>query len=141
MQKITPKLYQGDVQDALVNSCSSDIDIIIYLGQEIPQKLCFNCRPTCIHIPMNDGKNGLTKIRDIIFPIYITSLNDKKILIACRAGISRSILITASLYALTKNISFDAAYWYIKEIAPQAQPELNLLREISQITEELRCSI
>ena len=137
MQQITDKLYQGDIKDALANTQSSNIDVIVYLGQELPTQLCFNCKIACFHLPIVDGKNGLTKIRKAIFIIYIASL-DNKLLIACRGGISRSVLITSSIYALQNNISFDSAYWHIKELAPQAQPELNLFREIQQITEELR---
>ena len=137
MQQITDKLYQGDIKDALANTQSSNIDVIVYLGLELPTQLCFNCKSLCLHLPLIDGKNDLSKIRKAIFIIYLTSLNNK-LLVACRGGISRSILITTSLYALTNNISFDSAYWHIKELAPQAQPELNLFREIQQITEELR---
>ena len=137
MQQITDKLYQGDIKDALANTQSSNIDVIVYLGQELPTQLCFNCKSLCLHLPLVDGKNDLSKIRKAIFIIYLTSLNNK-LLVACRGGISRSILIVSSIYALQNNISFDSAYWHIKELAPQAQPELNLLREIQQITEELR---
>lgn len=137
MQQITPQLFQGNMEDALNASCSSNIDIIIYLGEEVPIKLCFNCEPTCIHIPIIDGKNNLSKIRNLIFLSYIMSSNNKKILIACRAGISRSVLLTTSTFALHKKISFDEAYAQIKELIPQSQPELNLLQEMRQITEEL----
>ena len=137
MQQITDKLYQGDIKDALANTQSSNIDVIVYLGQELPTQLCFNCKSLCLHLPLIDGKNELTKIRKVIFIIYIASI-DNKLLIACRGGISRSVLITSSIYALQNNISFDSAYWHIKELVPQAQPELNLFREIQQITEELR---
>ena len=140
MQQITPKLYQGDIKDALATTQSTNIDVLIYLGQEMPTQLCFNCKIACFHIPLNDGKNDMSKLRKTIFIIYLTSLNNK-LLIACLAGISRSILLATSIFALTKNISFDAAYWHIKEMVPQSQPELNLLRQIQQITEELRCCL
>jgi protein-tyrosine phosphatase len=140
MQQITDKLYQGDVNDAIINSSSANIDIIIYLGQEIPEKLCFNCAPACFHLPLNDGKTELSKLRKIIFIIYIASL-DSKILIACRAGLSRSVLVTTAIFALTNKISFDATYHHIKKLIPQSQPELNLMKEIRQITEELKCCL
>jgi protein-tyrosine phosphatase len=140
MQQITEKLYQGDINDAVINSNNTNIDIIIYLGQEIPEKLCFNCTPACFHLPLNDGKNKLPKLRKIIFATYIASL-ENKLLITCRAGLSRSVLVATSIFALTNNISFDKAYWHIKEILPQSNPELNLFREIQQTTEELRCCL
>ena len=141
MRKITNNLYIGNREDTLTLLTKNEsFDIIIYLGQEIPTKLCFNCKPTCIHIPLNDGKNGLSKIRNTLFLVYIASLN-KKILIACRAGISRSVSVTTAVYALTQKISFDEAYKQIKAIVPESQPELNLLKEVRQITEELKCCI
>lgn len=141
MQQITPKLYQGDMQDALRSSSKSNIDVIIYLGQEIPLQLCFNCAHAVIHMPMNDGKNDLSKLRNIIFLTYIISSDNKKILIACRAGISRSILITSSLFALQNKMGFDEAYENIKKLVPQSLPELHLFQEIKQITEEMSCYI
>lgn len=141
MQQITPKLFQGNMEDALQNLNNTKIDIIIYLGQQIPLKLCFNCQSTLIHIPLNDGKNSLSKLRNLLFLTYIISTNDKTILIACRAGISRSILLTTSIYALQKKIDFDKAYQQIKEQIPQSFPELHLLQEMKQITEELTCCL
>jgi protein-tyrosine phosphatase len=140
MQQITDKLYQGNIEDALANSDSANIDVILYLGQEIHPRLCFNCAPVCLHLPLNDGKNGLTKIRKTIFLVYMASL-DNRMLIACRAGISRSVLVTASIFALTNKMSFDEAYLHIKNTIPQSQPELNLMKEISLVTEELRCCL
>lgn len=138
MQQITGKLYIGDIHDALNNSHDTTIDIIIYLGQEIPERLCFNCKPTCIHIPLIDGRNDPLKIKNVILITRSAIKNGNTILIACLGGISRSVLITTAVYALTNNICFDAAYWHIKEIVPQSQPELNLMQEICQVTEELR---
>ena len=140
MQQITDKLYQGNIEDALKNTHDTPIDVIVYLGQDAPSQHYFNCEPACFHFPLNDGKNNLSKLRKVIFAIYIASI-DNKLLIACRGGISRSVLITSSIYALQNNISFDSAYWHIKELAPKAQPELHLLYGISQITEELRHAI
>jgi len=139
MRQITPTLYLGNQDDALYQT-NGNFDIIFYLGQESPTKLCFNCKPTCIHIPLNDGKNGLSKIRNILFTIYVASM-EKKVLVACRAGISRSVSIVTAIYALTQKVDFDEAYKYVKTKAPQSQPELNLLKEVRQITEELKCCI
>lgn len=141
LQKVTEKLFIGDMQDALRSSQQPDINIIIYLGQEIPKQLCFNCMPVCIHLPMNDGRNGLNRIRKILFTAYISTTFGEKVLVACRAGISRSVLVTSALYSMHKNIPFPEAYRYIKLIRQQSQPELNLFREIEQISEEIRCCL
>lgn len=141
MQQITNKLHVGNVEDALQTSCNGDFDVIVYLGQEAPQKLFFNCTPLCVHIPLNDGQNGLFKIRKAIFTIYILSLDCKKILISCRAGISRSVSIATAIYALTRKAYFEESYNLIREKVPQAQPKLNLLKEVKQVTEELKCCL
>ena len=140
MQQITDTIYLGDVNDALIASCSENFDIIIYLGQEIPTKLCFNCKPTCIHLPLIDGKNGQTKLRKVLFLTYMASL-DNRLLISCRAGLSRSVLITTAVYALAQKISFEKAYQHIKKLRPQSFPELNLFQEVKQTTEELACCL
>ena len=138
MQQITEHLYIGDMQDTLSVSNDNSFDVLVYLGQEIPPKLCFNCTPTCLHIPIVDGENGLSKIRKVIFITYLALLNNDKILIACRAGISRSVCVTTSAYALINKMSFDEAYKYIKHVRPQSQPELHLLHDVRKITEELK---
>ena len=140
MQQITPTLFIGDMQDAMA-ATSSNFDVLIYLGQEIPMQLCFNCEPVCLHFPLIDGANGLTKIRHTVLLAYITLLSGNKTLVACRAGISRSVCLTASMYALSQRISFDEAYKHVKHVRPQAQPELNLLNEFRKTTGEVLCCI
>lgn len=141
MQQITPKLFQGDMEDALRSCHESNIDVIIYLGQEIPSRLCFNCVPTCIHIPLNDGSNPLPKIRNAVFLMYILSNDNKKILVACRMGVSRSVLFATSIYALQTKTDFKIAYKEIKKRVPQGYPEYHLFNEVEKVTEELRCCL
>lgn len=141
MQRITDKIYIGDREDAISQASSGYVDLILYLGQEIPEKLCFKCTPTCVHLPLKDEPNGLLKIRKVLFLAYIASTLNEKMLIACRAGISRSVLVTASLYALTQKVSFNDAYQHLKRVRQQSYPELGLMREVRQVTEELRCCI
>lgn len=141
MHQITPKLFQGDVEDALRSSYRGGVDTIIYLGQEIPRKLCFNCIPTCVHIPLSDGKNPLPKIRTALFIMYILSNDNKRILIACRMGVSRSVLFTTSLFALQNGLDFKEAYKLIKTKIPQGYPESHLFNDVQKVTEELKCCL
>jgi protein-tyrosine phosphatase len=136
MQQITSNLFIGDMQDALIAS-KSNFDVLIYLGQKIPPQLC-NCTPVCLHIPIIDGENKYSKIRKVIFLTYISLLDNDRTLIACRAGISRSVCITTSAYALINKVSFEEAYEHIKQLRPQSQPECNLLYQVKKVTKELQ---
>lgn len=140
MQQIMNNLYIGDIQDAL-NTCSKQEKIIIVsLVQDIPLKLCFNSIPSIIHIPLFDGKNELIKIKTALQVICTLLEKNNKVLIACRAGLSRSVIITTAVYALQNKISFDEAYNYINKVYPQNFPEQELFQQTKKVTEELMCS-
>jgi len=140
MQKIKDKLYQGNLEDTIawVDNPKHEQNIIIYLGQTIPNGLCHNCYPTFIHIPIRDGENTPSRVLNTILITHSIIENYKgKILIACRAGLSRSIIITISIYSLLEEISFDKAYKHVKKKCSNILPEQNLLREAKQVVDEI----
>lgn len=144
MQHIADNLYLGNLEDVIswAKNPKLEPNIIIYLGQRMPNGLCYNCHPTLIHIPLKDGKNGYSKIVDTIQIVYSIVKSYKiNIMIACRAGLSRSAIITASIFALIRKIDFDKAHEFVKLKCPQILPEQNLLVEAEYVVRRIKCSL
>lgn len=144
MQEIVDHLYLGNLKDVTnwAKHPECEPNIIIYFGQHVPTGLCHSCYPTFIHIPLKDGENIITKLANVIQITYsIVESYDGKIMISCRAGLSRSVVMITVVYALTKNVDFDDAFEYIKNKCPQSIPKQNLLSQAKQIVEELKRSI
>lgn len=142
MQNLFDNIFIGDMKDIMSQEIENTINTIIYLGQVIPIKTCYQKNPMCVHIPTKDGKNGPEKIKKIIYVIGALNLNGDKLLIACRAGMSRSVIISTAIYAIKQKIPFDKAYKYIEKIYPQSLPESHFYEETKKVVEELsKCSI
>lgn len=144
MFNLYDNIFIGNMKDVmnLKSENPNKISTVIYLGQVIPVQICFVKSPMCVHIPTKDGKNGPKKIKKIIYVIGALNLNGDKILIACRAGMSRSVIISTAIYAIKQKIPFDKAYQYIKTLYPQSLPESHFYEETKKVVEELsKCSI
>ncbi|GMM48504.1 tyrosine/serine/threonine protein phosphatase [Pichia kluyveri] len=67
---------------------------------------------------------------------YLTSIIDKslkankKILIHCQCGVSRSASLIIAYYMKFYNLNYNDAYNRLKEIVPQISPNLNLIYEL-----------
>jgi len=103
LRQITPNIYHGNMEDAIAISKlqNTDINFILYLGQELPHELSHNSLHPVIHIPLKDGYNDELRILTALHNIIITSL-EYKILVACRGGLSRSPALIVA-YTVIKN--------------------------------------
>lgn len=138
MYQITNELFVGNWQDAINTASSGTFDAIIYVGQEVPQKLCFYCVPTCYHIPLLDGPNSYDKILSVLTVSNVICKLHKKILIACRAGKSRSMAVAIGVFSLMCNISFgDAKMLVLKEVS-EGCPEPRLLTQVESAVLDLK---
>lgn len=131
MNKITETIYQGDVKDALKASKTKSVDAIVYLGQLMPEELSYSKLPI-IHIPMNDGYNSEEKL-EVAITLIIFMAQDMVTLIACRAGLSRSVALTIGYLMAYKNMSYGEAYLLIKKKIPEALPELILMKGVAKV--------
>ena len=95
IKKLFGKLYHGNMQDVIKALKTKEVDVIVYLGQELPIKISYKSSLPIVHIPLNDGKNMSLKIDLALLNIAYLELDDK-VLVACRAGISRSVAICAA---------------------------------------------
>lgn len=135
MIKITDNIFQGDMTSAIKASFGGVVDSIVYLGQEIPEELSHRSKIPVIHILMNDGECHEDLINLAFHNIYYFTYG--KVLVACRAGISRSPAILIGYFAVYElpKINWDKAFKFIKKKIPQAHPEPHLLEAVKKVTE------
>lgn len=138
MYKIMDNIYLGSADDAIEVSNGNEIEIIIYLGQELPQKLSFNCEKTCVHIPLNDGLNDYDKLRNAVSIIIAILALNKPTLVSCRACLSRSPLVMACIVSAVEDIPFEHALELIRNQNKAIQPEHNLRTQLELLASELR---
>ncbi len=140
MIKISKNLYLGNQEDALRACETKEMDVIVYLGQSLPEKLSYNSFIPVFHFPLKDGEgNFRLSLTEILLTIDSLTLEDKT-LVACRAGLSRSPAIVIGILALSEQgkYNFDKALNIVKTKSPSIMPESHLLFDIKTIVEELR---
>ena len=136
MIKVCKNLYQGNLQDVETVVNGRQVKAIVYLGQDLPDKLSYNSNVPVVHIPMVDGDNDELTIHLALLNISYLCLDDKT-LVACRAGISRSPVIVAAYLSVYEyeNHNFDKALERIRKLNPTFQPEQNLLKVVRKVCE------
>ena len=143
MNKIHDWLYQGNLYDAITAAKGkTEIGCILWFSQGIPLNLTYHSKIPIIHIPINDGRNSIEKMRVIknVVTAPFLFLNTK-VLVACRGGISRSpmmviymILNDSSLvHDLNLKDDFDAVYKFVKSKIPEMQPNQSLYRQVKSL--------
>lgn len=136
MNEILPYLFQGHKADAIFQSQNNDLDVIIYLGQELNERcLTHNSKIPVIHFPLNDGKNDekrYTILNGIIS--YLININGFDVLVACRYGESRSPAIMISYLMYSEKYIFALALQYVRRRIDGFKPCEELLSDISQLS-------
>ncbi len=140
MRKVFGGIYQGDLEDAITfGKENRPHTVIVYLGQELVNRLRYDCLAPLVHIPLRDGgDNGKDKLRtavDIIAYLVesgrMMSSVEKNILVACRAGISRSPAILVGC-GLRWKMPFEESYNHVKTLIPHMNPEPHLLKAVRE---------
>ncbi len=136
MIEVLPHLYQGDANDAINASKGEIVDVIVFLGQNLPFELEHSDVPV-IHYPLEDGPNSDMKI-EVLMDIFY-SLDTYDFLVSCDAGLSRSpLMIMAYLMCgyegnFYREWKFDQTYNFVKEKIPVFKPEQSLLAQIKRL--------
>ena len=124
--KIFGKLYQGNMEDVIKVLKSKEVDVIVYLGQGLSKGIAFKSSLPIVHVPLNDGENMSFKIDLALLNIAYLELDDK-VLVACRAGISRSVTICAAYLHIYRSEdfpgSFDDCLKRVQEITKNKVPQ------------------
>jgi len=129
MREIIKNLFQGDKTAAITASQGAFVDYIVYLGQELPHELAFESKIPVVHIPLKDGLGSIDAWR--LACDIIDKCLQKKVLVACRAGISRSpMMIVCYLLKKQRKPNFNKVFKYVSNLIPEIHPEPNMFSMI-----------
>ena len=109
LNKIFGNLYHGNMQDVIEVLKTKEVDVIVYLGQGLPKGIAYRSSLPIVHVPLNDGENIGLKIDLVLLNIAYLELDDK-VLVACRAGLSRSVAICAAYLYIYQNEEFQRSF-------------------------------
>ncbi len=127
ISQITDRLYIGDSMFQREDLEKLGITHIINVGGV---KLPYDSVFYSLHLT-DDGKNSLWKVPTILRRLEALLVDSRsgRVLVCCRAGMSRSVFIVL-LWLEKTGMSRDEAYEFIKERHPIAQVNLDLLRSM-----------
>lgn len=92
----------------------------------------------CFLLNLNDGWNPPRAIYLIAKKCLSLLYNNKRIILVCYAGISRSNGLAALLLAYLKGCSLDEAYSFVKDKVPRAQVNLDFRDSCAETLKLLR---
>lgn len=124
MDEIIPNLYLGNKLAAsdINNLKEHNITHIVNCAEELKYIIDeYDGKFICLHLPICDsGISGsiINYITEAIKFIDNALSNDKKVLVHCSAGISRSVSIVIAYMMYKNNLSFNMVYDHIKSIRP-----------------------
>jgi protein-tyrosine phosphatase len=134
--ELRPYLFQGDRLGAEAASIKHKVDVIVFLSLFPLVSTLGKFKTTVINIPMHDEAEDKEKIRiinDVITEVsHAFERKERKILVACDAGMSRSAMICIYHLVYT-GMSFDDAEQLIKKKNSSFQPEPSLYLQIRKM--------
>jgi len=149
MDQVYDNLYVGDVNDAdnQKKQKTEDIEYILNLSGSGPDRDTAPGYETIkktnyIHIPIaDDGSNPDYLIKTIIETaqdLHRQAIEeDVSLLVHCAMGSSRSVSIAAALLSLRNGKRVRENVGRIKKVRPVANPQPDLLDQVSRITGEI----
>jgi protein-tyrosine phosphatase len=124
MYRIRPWLYIGKyietTNPVLLSSC--EIGAMLQLAESVQQR-----GVESLYIPVDDGiPLAADKIKLGVAFVLAQKAAGKKVLVACGAGISRSVTYTIAALKEEENLSMAEAYRQILDVHPDALPHMAL---------------
>lgn len=107
---ITPEISIGNSGDS-IKSVNADFDAILNVAIDLDIKDEFKYRHK-VGLIDGPGNNPYTFIAAVLM-LHSLVTSNKKVLIHCHAGKSRSVMVTSAYISIVKNLEFDAV---LKEV-------------------------
>lgn len=135
MTKITEYMYLGDVDDARkLKEGSSKYDCIINLyADSINDKSYrkFKHIPVIyVNIEDNESENIAKYFKYLNDVIQGVERRGEKVLIHCRAGVSRSASVVIAYLMYRYKLNLEEAFEYVKNKRPQIDPNYGFLKRL-----------
>lgn len=141
--EILPHLYLGNFQHASQLDILQRLGITSLMNVSKSCKNCFEDMYEYMTIPVDDNDSA-----DLSswFDSAIAFIDDVKakggrVLVHCRAGVSRSVTICLAYLMFTAKIRLEAAFEHVRSKRSMISPSLNFMRQLEQFEKELDSSI
>lgn len=136
MDRLSDHLYIGDLVDARQESRHDELGI-----ETVVTLTASSTATTDIHRPLRDGCNAQTMFDSAASAVVREIGNERKILLHCAAGESRSVAVATAVFALRDDLVIDDALQKVKSGSgdytgrPTANPDERLMRSASRYVE------
>ncbi|CAF1160084.1 unnamed protein product [Didymodactylos carnosus] len=139
MTKILNGLYIGNEQNAADTQLLSDEQIthIVNVTQHLP---CYSSELNYYHLPVDDSnKQNLIDYFDKAYMFILNAIeNNKKVLVHCQAGISRSPAIVIGFLMKYLNMCMNDAYDLVKQKRSIISPNFGFLGQLLEYEKKLK---
>jgi len=129
MEKVKDNLYIADLNDIknIEKMQEEEIDVIINLSGWSPDRIHMN-KFTWVSIPIKDGAGRQHSFNTAVHAVINQINNDKKTVVNCAAGVSRSGGVLATAIAATQSLEFEKALNQVMEARPVVNPNDHIRR-------------
>ncbi len=131
MDRIEPGLFLGDIYDASDDAAlrDADVDAVLSLSQGDPETP-FPDALRVVRVPLIDGpRNEFEDFCDAADELRALLGSDRTVFVHCRAGVSRSVSVTAAALALRDDSPVDEAIDAVRDARSVANPHPALVEQ------------
>lgn len=119
-----------------------DFDLIINVAEEIPNlqymiPLEFHGKIEYHHVEWSHQSNIVKDLKKLTDIMHKATLQNKKVLIHCQCGVSRSASLMVAYIMRYFNMSLNNAYNKLKSVAKDISPNMGLIFQLMEWSEEL----
>ena len=122
MDEVAENLFVGDFEDADRLGTNHSFDAVVSLIED-------NVEAETIYEPLTDGENNQKSFDSAVDAVQEVWSDDKRVLVHCAMGVSRSVTVTATAIAAEREISLRDALAQVEENRPQANPHPELVEQ------------
>ncbi len=127
MDRIEENLFIGSIKE---KGSWEEFDSVINLSRENIES---TSKTEVYNIPVDTGNPGKKSLEKAVNKALEVLEKDKKLLICCRQGVSRSVGVTSKVLSEKTDKSFRESIHYIEKIRPVSNPSMKILKTLEDI--------
>ncbi|CAL1538350.1 unnamed protein product [Lymnaea stagnalis] len=138
--EILPHLYLGDVCHSSQRSLLERLGITALLNVSSNCGNHFQTHYRYMNVQVNDTMDSdlLTWFPQMIEFIDNVAAENGKVLVHCRAGVSRSATVCIAYIMQKQGLSFDSAFEFVMSKRPVIDPNLNFIQQLQRFETSLK---
>ncbi|RUS83284.1 hypothetical protein EGW08_008964 [Elysia chlorotica] len=132
--EILPHVYLGDVSHSSQRALLEELGITALLNVSSSCHNHFQASYTYKNVTVSDNMDAdlITWFPELIDFIESVSSQQGRVLVHCRAGVSRSATVCIAYIMQKQGLSLDSAYEFVKSKRPVIDPNINFIRQLQK---------